>query len=306
MAYGMPGMSELAQFLLENINPLDEEMESWTTFETVLSNGAGLEEALHEVQISQRLHKEIITLTRELILNKDMEIRDRVLNGEIKLTLSELLKFFSAAASPNIKVVTTNYDRLAEYAIDQAKLEQYLGFEGNYIKWFNPRIKKNQLLKNSVEVLKVHGSLDWFITQQSEIISLPDGSVPSGDIEPVMITPGKAKYQHSHDEPFRSLITKVDEIFEEAKAILIIGFGFNDNHIQPKLFTKMRDSKTPILILSKTLTKEAKSFIHTNPNGKVIGIEENGEGSKIINSDKSEIDISGGIWDLKELLKIII
>lgn len=306
MAYGMPGMPQLADYLLECIHPLEEEMEAWTYFENYLKEGLGLEAALHEVPITERLHKEIIYLTRNLILEKDLEIRNQILNREINLPLSELLNFMNTAASPNTKVITTNYDRLVEYAIDQAKLKQHLGFEGNYIKWFNPLDNTNSILKNKVEVLKVHGSLDWFVTQQNEIISLPDGSESYYNVEPVMITPGKAKYQHTHDEPFRSLITKVDKIFDESKAIVIIGFGFNDNHIQPKLFAKMRDSKTPILILSKTLTKEAKSFIYGNEKGKVIGIEENDTGSKIIKADKSEVDVAEKLWNLEELLKIII
>lgn len=306
MAYGMPGMPQLADYLLENIHPLEDEMEAWKQFEGCLKGGLGLEAALHEVPITERLHKDIILLTRNLILVKDLEIRNQILNKEINLPLSELLNFMNTAASPNAKVITTNYDRLVEYAIDYAKLEQHLGFEGNYIKWFNPLGNMNTTLKNKVEVLKVHGSLDWFVTRQDEIISLPDGSEGYYNVEPVMITPGKAKYQHTHDEPFRTLITKVDKIFDESKAIVIIGFGFNDNHIQPKLFAKMRDSKTPILILSKTLTREAKSFVYGNEKGKVIGIEENGTGSKIIKSDRSEIDVAERLWNLEDLLKIIL
>ncbi|WML45393.1 SIR2 family protein [Neobacillus sp. PS3-40] len=305
-AYGIPGMEELAKYLGENINPGDPEKGQWEEFRAELRNGRDLEQALHLVSINVNLENEIIFKTKELISKKDIEIRRLVALNEITMPLSRLLIFLNDTASPSIKIVTTNYDRLAEYAIDQARLNPYTGFEGQYIKRFNGKIKKTLREPNSVEVLKVHGSLDWYRTSELQLLSLPDDFHDISELIPVIVTPGRGKYQHTHDDPFRSLITRVDELFADAKSIIIIGFGFNDVHIQPKLVEKMRASQTPILIISKELTTRARDFIKSNQNAKIVGIEEYNTGSKIVLPNSEDIEIADSIWDLKELLKIIL
>lgn len=306
MAFGMPGMQDLSKYLISSVVPEDSELEEWEKFKTELNEGVGLETALHNVNLNQRLEEEIIFNTRNLILEKDIEIRKAITMNNYNLPLSNLVDFLNTAASPNIKIVTTNYDRIAEYAVDKANLRQYTGFEGNYIRRFDTKKKKMFQMSKVVEILKVHGSVDWYKSSDTEIISLPDEFKDNDKFKPVMVTPGRGKYQHTHDEPFRSLITRVDEIFDEAKSILIIGFGFNDGHIQPKLVNKMRDSKTPILIIAKSLTPQAIEFIKSNENGKVYGIEDYETGARIISPKESIINVNKKIWDLKELIKLIL
>lgn len=305
-AFGIPGMYELSRYLIDNVCPDFNEKEQWHKFKVELEKGTDLERALHLVDMPTSLEEKIVLKTKELIFEKDIRIRRQVVLKEINMPLSNLLKFFNTATTPNIKIVTTNYDRLAEYATDLANLTQYSGFEGQYMKKFNKRLKKISKSDNSVEILKVHGSLDWYRSTESEVLSLPDDFKINTELKPVMVTPGKGKYLHTHDDPFRSLITRVDEVFEEAKSIIIVGFGFNDFHIQPKLVNKMRDSKTPILIISKSLTPQARTFIKDNKNAKILGIEEHENGAKIISPASPDIIIKEPIWELKEMLNIIL
>ena len=159
-------------------------------------------------------------------------------------------------------------------------------------------------LSNKAEVLKVHGSLDWYSNSLFEVLSLPDSFQDVESLAPVMVTPGKRKYEHTHDDPFRSLISRVDLLFSKANSILIIGFGFNDRHIQPKLMQKMRDSETPIIIITKSLTPQARAFIKTNENSKILGIEEGSNGSNLVFPNKDDVEISFSIWELGEFIKI--
>lgn len=304
-AYGIAGMGELAEYLIAKINPSVDEREVWLNFKQCLKEGVDLESALHEVGLSERLEREIVLKTKELIIPKDKEIREKIVLNKIELPLSKLISHLNDTANPQIKIVTTNYDRLIEYSIDQAGIEYYSGFSGNYIQKFDGSFTNDSLLKN-VEVLKVHGSLDWYQNSVNEVLLLPDSFKFSGDISPVMVTPGRTKYQHTHDDPFRTLISRVDTVFLEAKSLLIIGFGFNDDHIQPKLMQKMRNSKTPIIIISKKLTPKAREFIKANENSKILGIEEsfNG-GSNLVFPNKDDIEIKESIWELKEFLTTI-
>ncbi|WP_155966684.1 SIR2 family protein [Paenisporosarcina sp. TG-14] len=305
-AYGIAGMTELADYLIKKIVPSDSEKDQWELFKGELRKGTDLEQALHLIDLSSNLETEIILITRELISTKDLEIRRQVAMNEIDLPLSRLLNYLNVTTSPCIKLVTTNYDRLAEYAIDQASLNPYAGFEGHYIKRFNGQIRREVRKTNTVEVLKVHGSIDWYLSSDLRVMSLPDDFHGISELTPVMITPGKGKYQHTHDDPFRSLITRVDELFAKSKSILIIGFGFNDAHIQPKLLDKMRTTQTPILIISKELTVKAREFIKSNIHAKILGIEEYKTGSKIVFPNTDDIEVEDSIWDLNELLKFIL
>lgn len=301
-AYGIAGMTQLAEYLVDKIQPSGEEEVAWIEFKEHLNDGVDLENALHKVELSERLEREVILKTKDLILPKDIEIREKVVLNQIKMPLSKLIKHLNNTASPQIKIVTTNYDRLIEYAVDGAGIEYYSGFQGNYMQKFDGKLNNNRD-SNKVEVLKVHGSLDWYSNSISEVLALPDNLIERDSLLPVMITPGKRKYEHTHDEPFRSLISKVDTIFSDAKSLLIVGFGFNDMHIQPKLMQKMRNSQTPIIIISKSLTPKARDFIKTNESSKILGIEESGNGSNLVFPNRDDLVIGDSIWELKDLLK---
>ena len=300
--FGYAGMSELATYLLSNIVPDQADEAKWEEFVTAISNGMDLENALHRVMVSEQLEKEIIKKTRELIYEQDVAVFLKVISNQITLPLASLLQFLSRTANQKIRVVTTNYDRLAEYAIDQAFLCYNNGFYGAYQKTFRGFPISNS---EKIELLKVHGSLDWFLTEDNRVISLPDSISSSLKLTPLIVTPGIRKYAHAHDEPFRSIITKADEAFECAKSILCIGYGFNDNHIHLKLINKMREGKIPILIATKKLTESAIKFIKQAPASNVLGIEEFNNGTRVVFNDHEVIFEDKSFWSFEELIKLV-
>ncbi len=302
-AYGIAGMGQLAQYLIENIRPKGYEEENlWSEFTALLSKGVDLERALHKINLTDRLEKEVVIQTKNLILPKDLEVREGIVLNKFKMPLSLLISHLQQTANPEIKIITTNYDRLVEYAVDDSGSNHHLGFSGQYIKRFGSSyIKENSSKK--VEILKVHGSLDWYINSMGEVLSLPDSFANSTELHPVMVTPGKNKYHDTHKDPFRTLITRVDGVFMKAKSLLIVGFGFNDDHIQAKLMQIMRTTQTPIIIVSKSLTENTIQFIKANKHSKVLGIEQHCEGSNLVFPNKDSLLIEDSIWDFGELLK---
>lgn len=305
-AYGIAGMPQLAEFLIKNIEPSERNKEKWDQFKKLIIDGTDLENALHEVSISEDLEKEIVNKTRRLILGQDLDIFVDLTNKRVILPLSKLLKHLSQTANPNIKIVTTNYDRIAEYAIDNAYLEFTSGFSGYYKQYFNGFNYSRKHNPNMIELLKVHGSLDWFVDEDSNVIALPDVVNGDANLTPLMVTPGVRKYEHTHKEPFRSIITKSDQVFENSNSILCIGYGFNDTHIQPKLIKKIREGRVPIIIIARTLTDRAIKFIKSSQDENIIGIERCSAGSKIVSSCDEDIIIDYDIWSLSGLLDIVL
>lgn len=301
-AYGFAGMSQLAIHLIQSITPDQEDNEKWNDFKAELESGIDLESALHKVSVSEKLEKQIILRTRDLILRRDIEVFTALLKNEIHLPLGKLLQHVGRTANQTLKVVTTNYDRMAEYAIDQALLKCNTGFSGEYQKSFTG-FHRNPT--DQVELLKVHGSLDWFLSDDVNVVSIPDIISEQTTLTPLMVTPGARKYEHTHNDPFRSTIARADIAFETASSILCVGYGFNDNHIHSKLNDKLRQGKAPILIATRTLSDSAMKFIKSARVANVIGIEEFNGGTKVVFHDGEEIIEDLSFWSLDELIKLV-
>lgn len=301
-AYGFAGMSQLATHLLQNISPEEDEIEKWSDFKKEIDSGIDLETALHRVSLSEKLEKKIIISTRELILKRDIEVFNKIIRNEIYLPIGKLLQHFGRTANKEFKIVTTNYDRLAEYAVDQAQLNFNTGFSGKYHKTFTGFQRQTT---EQIEILKVHGSLDWFQSNISAV-SLPDNITEDNTLDPLMVTPGIRKYEHTHNDPFRSIISRADIAFETGSSILCVGYGFNDNHIHSKLINKMRQGRTPILIATKTLTDNARKFIKSAKFPNVIGIEEFNTGTRVVFPDGEEYIENLSFWSLDELIKLVL
>ena len=170
------------------------------------------------------------------------------------------------APTPNKAiVVTTNYDRLPEYAADFINATTVTGFEGTLIRKFelpNPVVKTRRIRARErvVDIWKVHGSLDWFVNESNQVISFPLVKEIPGGFRPLIVPPGKDKYSSTHEEPYRTIISEADNAFVEAGAYLCVGYGFNDEHIQPKLLAQIKKGK-PIVVLARTMTDACKRHI---------------------------------------------
>lgn len=158
----MPGMDEMAEHIVGLLSDRFEAESSWAEFRELLADGLGLEAALQKVRLSHEMHKAVVMSTWEFINAADQRIYEEYLVQRKRLPLADLLNIFLSAHPKKATIVTTNYDRLAEYSIDQAQAFLASGFYGQYIGHFagvdlipyNPD-------ERVVTLLKVHGSLDW-------------------------------------------------------------------------------------------------------------------------------------------------
>ncbi len=118
--YGLPSMSDLAEALTDRI---DSEDKTWETFKTKLDESKNLENALQEVTVSPPVLDLIVNNTWQITSEKDLELFDAIVTGTTSLALARLFEFLLRTANPQLSVVTTNYDRLAEYAANTANAD---------------------------------------------------------------------------------------------------------------------------------------------------------------------------------------
>lgn len=309
--FGLPSMWTLGEHLKNTLhfdNGVDNaQLEA---FKKSLDESNDLERALLAIQLNENVLKAVIKATWELISEADLKAYEQlVLNGK-DTPLVILMKYLLSTTDRKISVVTTNYDRIAEYCASTAEAFICTGYAQNYIGHFSDSIHSNALANikgfgGQVNIWKVHGSLDWFESPSKENIHLPLRKDVPQDYKPLIVTPGLSKYAETHNEPYRTIFAQADNEIQKANGYLCIGYGFNDVHVQPKLIQQIKTK--PIIVITKELTPKTKETIIDGGCKNFILMEENnGSNTKVYSSSQGEHIIENvSYWNLSEYLKRI-
>ena len=311
VAYGVPGMGPLRDHLLSLPDVKDrsrDELQKWEEFKAILK-GTDLESALQQVNLHDRLIETIERETWCLLTPADLKVLNNVVVNRRFLALTTLLRHLFDSTHTSVSVVTTNYDRLAEYAADAGGAHHFTCFGYGHIRLrqpFNRPITLTQTGQRvrTVEIWKVHGSLDWFGDDDGNVVGLPVLSQIPESMSPVIVTPGIDKYRRTHDEPFRSILAGADDALSNARGYLCIGYGFNDAHIQPKLIERCKQEGVPLVILTRSLTPAAKEYLGSGKCPKYLVFEKCGDGTRICSSEIADgFEVRGkSLWVLDNFL----
>jgi hypothetical protein len=308
-AHGMSGMLALAKYLIANtdISGLSAgEIDTWGKFCEVLEAGIDLESALHQVAVTEELTSRIIKATWSLINAEDIHIFNASLQNQAMFPLSRLLRHMFKSSLTKLNIVTTNYDRLAEYACDQERIHHYTGFtHGFFRQWAAPNEINSA---RRVNIWKVHGSLDWFKSPIEDTVALSNIKGIPVNYKPAIVTPGTQKYQTTHSEPYRSIINNADQAITVANSYLCIGYGFNDEHIQPKLMARCQRQNTPITIITYALSDAARKLITDGKAKNCLAIERGATDDQSIvysSLDNTPVTVEKNLWSLEGYLSLI-
>lgn len=170
-----------------------------------------------------------------------------------------------------LKLFTTNYDLAFETAASNTGMIVIDGFEYGRPYRFNPAWfhydivhkvqtsdKANSYLPNVFHLYKIHGSVDWIKTEQGVQKRISD----SQEGEPVIIYPSSTKYQSSYESPYLDMMASFLEAVQKPKtAILCLGFGFNDKHINNAIIMALRTNPELLLMVgTRSIFTEQSSF----------------------------------------------
>lgn len=308
-AHGMSGMAALAKHLATNtdISELSAgEVEAWEKFCQVLKDGVDLESALHQVAVTDELTSRIIKTTWSLINAEDIQIFNKSLQNQAMFPLSLLLRHMFKSSLTKLNIVTTNYDRLAEYACDQERIHHYTGFTHGFFRQLATQNEINSARR--VNIWKVHGSLDWFKSPLEDIVALSNIQEIPVKYKPEIVTPGTRKYQTTHLEPYRSIINNADQAITAANSYLCIGYGFNDEHIQPKLMARCQRQNIPVTMITYALSHAARKLITDGKMQNCLAIERGATDDQSIvysSLDKTPLTVEKNIWCLEGYLSLI-
>ncbi len=245
--------------------------EKWKEFKNDLKS-IGLEPALQKGALKDRqdIYQAIVSIAWAEVAHKDNLAGALVFRNPDTLPLTKLLSHVFKSDYRNAVVVTTNYDRLVEYAAGAGSLIYRTGFNPGYIgAWLSDGSKLNYSFQSAkslsarvVDIYKVHGSLDWFKKGGTEAIcAFPVGCHAPKDFAKLIVPPGLTKYQEAFQEPFRTIIARADQALDNANGFFCVGYGFNDEHIHLKLLSRAKQHRKPIVALAKTLTEKTRNIL---------------------------------------------
>lgn len=305
MPHGLPSMGALSDYLCDKLETVGQaEEDAWLLVRTALANGDHLEAALEGKALPDTLLAKIVGLTWQCVNEKDTALLGLAASNGGEFALGRLLSRMFNSNLREIHVVTTNYDRVAEFACNSKGVLFQTGFAPGYIqKWESTggvKFRHGSKASRVVKIWKVHGSLDWFRTADERTVGLPVFELPPAEYTPLIVTPGFNKYETTSQDPFRTIINGADDALKTASAFLCIGFGFRDLHIHPKIIERCRERNVPIVVLARTLTDEAKDFLKTKAGTNYMGVEMSGTGSRVYRPeapDGVEVD-TADLWSL--------
>ena len=289
ISFGLPSMWDLNEELKSIINGFDK-----------TNNNL-------EIELGKEQYKKNMPQIKKVIWKKtndaDISVLDRIISNStnefngIKLLIEKFIETHPKV----VNIVTTNYDRVLEYILSYYNFPYTDGFNGKALSTFDEDQFKD---RDIVNLIKVHGSLNWFeIGSENRFLS----SISMGEV-PKIIAPGNNKYQEAYSSPYRELIQKADNLIKTASSFLVVGFGFNDEHLTPKIKAKVNKG-TPIVLITKKVSNsslkelekaERYLFLEESESGKTkITYQENSS------TNKFEIELEGEFWQLSNFMEIL-
>lgn len=144
-------------------------------------------------------------------------------------------------SDPRVQLFTTNYDTLFEQAANEGGFVVIDGFSFTHPREFSgsyfdydivhrekTRIKQEESFVSKVfQLYKLHGSLNWERVSDARIIQIEKTDFP------LIIYPASEKYESSYEQPYFEMMSRFQQALRKEETLLIvIGFGFQDKHIQ--------------------------------------------------------------------------
>lgn len=187
-----------------------------------------------------RAEQEIVNATNFVVPNHPLPVHEQFLRRLAR----------RSNRKQRAKLFTTNYDRCFEEAARQARLIVNDGFSYSLPATFEASNfnydvvtrgtdgERQDFVPNLFHLYKVHGSIDWErAAGSSEVHKV------ASPTRPVLIYPRNSKYELAFEPPYLEMIAAFQSSLRQSNVgVLIVGFGFNDNHLAEPILSAVRSN----------------------------------------------------------------
>ena len=253
-----------------------------------------------------------ITASKKVILEKCSEFIDPADANQLASHRTFLHRLSRRRVRDSrLKLFTTNYDLCFEIAAGRQGLVVLDGFSFTQPRYFDPRFFTYDIVRRPTtgdevgmplegvfHIYKLHGSVNWSRSGEVDIEMVLKPTPESA----CLIYPAKGKYQQSYTQPHLEAVAQYFSVLREpTTCLIVIGFGFNDDHLSEPILAAVRPNPHMRLIIvnpsANELTvspKEKNKYWE-----KLFGLAKQGEDVWLINATFG--DFAEMIPDLKSL-----
>lgn len=226
-----------------------------------------IELLLSHCQVSQLLKPDqavddFVVQSEELIVKKCRFVNDTVDLATHESFLRKVAR--RSTRQPRMKLFTSNYDLCFESAASRSRFVVVDGFshtqpqEFDGIHFSYDLVRRDQetetpdYIENVFQLYKIHGSVDWEL-KGPQVIRAVDPE------RPLIIFPRLSKFESSYDQPFIELMSRFQAAVRQPNTgLLVLGFGFNDNHLVQPIMSAIRSNVSLKAIVVSPHVRESK------------------------------------------------
>lgn len=211
--------------------------------------------------------KDFIQRAERMIVSRCRFVTPQVELGRHEMFLRKIAR--RSTRLPRLKLFTTNYDlafetaasRIGFITVDGFSHTRPSTFDGSNFNYdFVRRDDEREgpeYIPNVLHLYKIHGSVDWELRGE-RIVRIDE----PGD--PLIIYPRNSKFESSYNPPFLEMMSRLQVALRQPNTgLLVIGFGFNDEHISQPILAAIRSNVAlKAVFVSPRLSKEAGVNAH--------------------------------------------
>jgi hypothetical protein len=201
-----------------------------------------------------------VTESKKVILEKCSEFIDRADANQLAAHGTFLHRLSRRRSRDSrLKLFTTNYDLCFETAAGKQGMVMLDGFSFTQPRQFDPRFFLYDIVRRSstgnedgtplegvFQLYKLHGSVNWTRTSDN-LIEVANNPAPESAC---LIYPAKGKYQQTYVQPHLELVSQyLSALREPNTCLVVIGFGFNDDHLAEPILAAVRTNPHLRLII---------------------------------------------------------
>lgn len=313
-AEGLPGMGRLADHLDISLPAIltGALADEWEALAPEIKR-VGLEAAFLAKAPSPSLEVAIIATVGSHVADEEKKVVAELFQNGRRLRLTRLISHLIKPAG-GIPLITTNYDRLVEIAVEEAGLGADTMFYGRFFGSIDEKRSRYSFCRDAAlhrgkvslsylpraAVFKPHGSLDWYLRGAKPVFFA--GDLPGATR--LIITPGQNKFRHGYQSPFDLHRAKANDAIDRASRFLIIGYGFNDDHLETHLVPAIEAGK-PALLITQKLSDAAQRLVSRCSS--VIALEALDPDGTRAHVATKPYDFAGvRMWDLNDFISEIL